>query len=72
MRRYVASRRPKPSEIYVQLAFAPGEEAQVDWGEASVIVNGRERKVQLFCVRLLEVIDSNGVGVSTMPNARLR
>jgi len=52
VRRYVASRRPKPSEVFVPLSFAPGEEAQVDWGEASVIVNGRERKVQLFCVRL--------------------
>lgn len=52
VRRYVASRRPKPSEVYVPLAFAPGEEAQVDWGEAVVIVNGRERKVLLFCMRL--------------------
>ena len=34
------------------LYFAPGEEAQVDWGEARVIHNGVERKVQLFCMKL--------------------
>jgi len=34
------------------LAFAPGEEAQVDWGEGQVLENGRLRKVQLFCMRL--------------------
>lgn len=52
VRRYVASRRPKPTEVFVPLVYAPGEEAQVDWGEGVVIVNGEERKVQLFCMRL--------------------
>ena len=52
VRRYVASRKPQPTDVFVPLVFGPGEEAQVDWGEAVVIVNGRERKVQLFCMRL--------------------
>lgn len=53
VRRFVArlkSRQPK--EAYMPLAFDPGEEAQVDWGQARVIQNGIERAVQLFCVRL--------------------
>ena len=32
--------------------FAAGEEAQVDWGEATVFVGGQERVLQFFCVRL--------------------
>ena len=38
-------------EVFVPLYFAPGEEAQVDWGEATVIHHGVERKVQLFCMK---------------------
>lgn len=34
------------------LQFEPGEEAQTDWGEAWAVINGRQRKVQLFCTRL--------------------
>jgi transposase len=52
VRRYVASEKPKQAEVFMPLYFAPGEEAQVDWGEATVILNGAERKVQLFCMKL--------------------
>jgi len=53
VRRFVASlKAQQPKEAYMPLAFDPGEEAQVDWGEAKVILNGTERTVQLFCVRL--------------------
>ncbi|MFQ5464036.1 MAG: IS21 family transposase [Phycisphaerae bacterium] len=38
-------------EVFAPLEFRPGEEAQVDWGEAWVIENGRRRKVQLFCMK---------------------
>ncbi len=34
------------------LAFEPGEEAQVDWHEGVAKINGVERKVQVFCMRL--------------------
>lgn len=34
------------------LQFEPGEETQVDWHEGWVIDNGRERKVQFFCMKL--------------------
>ena len=33
------------------LVFAPGEKAQVDWGEATVLIQVQERKVPLFCIR---------------------
>jgi hypothetical protein len=38
--------------VHSQVQFDPGEEAQVDWGEASIIENGVQRKVQLFCMKL--------------------
>lgn len=40
------------SDVFVPLVFAAGEEAQVDWGEARVLVNGQARTLQFFCVRL--------------------
>ena len=51
VQRYVAKRRPSRQEVFMPLVFAPGEEAQVDWGEAWIIENGVERQVQLFCMR---------------------
>jgi len=42
-------RRPK---VYLPLAFDPGADAQVDWGEAVVVINGKQEKVQLFVMRL--------------------
>jgi transposase len=52
VRRYVAWRKRGQGEVFLPLCFAPGEEAQVDWGEATVIEQGVERKVQLFCMKL--------------------
>jgi transposase len=53
VRRFVAKlKAEQPKESFMPLAFDPGEEAQVDWGEARVIQNGVERPVQLFCMRL--------------------
>ena len=37
---------------YVPLAYAPGLEAQCDWGEALVEVAGLEQTAQVFCMRL--------------------
>jgi len=55
VRRYVRewkqARRSAGQEVFAPLEFRPGEEAQVDWGEAWVIENGRRRKVQLFCMK---------------------
>jgi transposase len=37
---------------FVPLAYAPGAEAQCDWGEALVEVAGVEQTANLFCMRL--------------------
>ena len=44
-----AKQRPK---VYLPLEYDPGQEAQVDWGEAAVILQGQQRTVQLFVMRL--------------------
>ena len=52
VRRYVASKKKTISEAFVPLHFLPGEEAQVDWGEAKYYINGVEHTMHLFCMRL--------------------
>ena len=53
VRRFVAKlKAQQPQEAFMPLVFEAGEEAQVDWGEATVIENGAQRTVQLFCMRL--------------------
>jgi transposase len=39
-------------EVFLPLEFEPGQDAQVDWGEAWVEMAGRRQKVQLFIMRL--------------------
>lgn len=39
-------------EVFVPLAFAPGERAEVDWGTAQVIMAGVRTTAHLFCARL--------------------
>jgi len=50
----VAVRRLKDRQraVFVPLAFAPGERAEVDWGTAQVILAGKLATVHLFCARL--------------------
>ncbi len=53
VRRYVAARKAtREGEVFLPLVFDPGEEAQVDWGEAWAVIGGKECKVHLFCMRL--------------------
>jgi len=52
VRRHVAKLKTKGREVYMPLAFDPGEEAQVDWHSGWIVENGVERKVQFFCMRL--------------------
>ena len=42
-------RRPK---VYLPLEFDLGTDGQVDWGEAVVVMNEEQKKVQLFVMRL--------------------
>ena len=56
LRRHVGKRRRELRQtrpaVFIPLQFQPGEDAQVDWGEAHVIMDGEQRKVQLFVMRL--------------------
>ena len=54
VRRYVSQQRQavKRPTIYLPLSFEPGQDAQVDWGEAMVILAGQAVEVQVFVMRL--------------------
>jgi transposase len=39
-------------KVFMPLEFEPGEDGQVDWGEAQVILNGEQVTVQIFVLRL--------------------
>lgn len=52
VRRYVSKVRRRAKQVYVPQSYEPGEEAQFDWGEAKVYLNGVLLTVYLFCVRL--------------------
>ena len=50
---YVRIIRPRPREAFLTLAFAPGEVAQVDWGEFGSIAVGDTRRRLSFFVMVL-------------------
>ncbi|MBK8904540.1 MAG: transposase [Anaerolineaceae bacterium] len=54
MRHYVGQVRKllKPPPTYLPLEFDPGTDAQVDWGEGDVLMNGEQITVQLFFMKL--------------------
>jgi transposase len=54
VRYYVSQRRKalRRPAVYLPLAYDPGVDAQVDWGEATVILAGAPVVVQLFIMRL--------------------
>jgi hypothetical protein len=55
VRDYVRRRRRElgepPGEVFVPQVYEPGQEAEVDWGEAIVEIAGVRRTVQLFLMR---------------------
>jgi transposase len=54
VREYVAARRRElgePGEVFVPQIHQAGMEAEVDWGEADVVLAGRPVRVQLFFLR---------------------
>lgn len=48
-RRKIASHAP---DVFLPLEYDPGQDAQIDWGEAVAIIAGQRQKVQLFIMRL--------------------
>ena len=45
-------RQRHPPDTFLPLQFEPGQDAQVDWGEAQAIIAGVQQRVQLFVMRL--------------------
>jgi len=52
IRRAVRDIRGKMPQAFIPLAFDPADALQVDWGEATVYLNGEKTVVNLFCARL--------------------
>lgn len=52
VRRLVKELRTKLPEAYLPLVFPAGDAMQIDWGEATVYLNGEKTVVNLFCARL--------------------
>ena len=52
IRQYVRERRPRFSGVFIPLAYAPGQDAQCDVGEAVAIIQGRLTTFQFLCLRL--------------------
>ena len=54
LHRYVSQQRSarKQRAAYLPLEFDVGQDAQVDWGEALVEINGKRQTVQMFVMRL--------------------
>lgn len=52
VRRLISQLRPRDPEVYIPLAFSPGEAAQVDWGAATVCIAGERTTAHLFCMRI--------------------
>jgi len=49
--------RTVPPQSSVPLSYAPGEAVQIDWGEATVYIDGQKTKVHSFCGRLCHSCD---------------
>lgn len=54
VRQYVSRQRQATHapDVFLPLEYDPGQDAQVDWGEAYAIIGGERQKVQLFVMRL--------------------
>lgn len=39
-------------DVFLPLEYDPGQDAQIDWGEAVALIAGQRQKVQLFVMRL--------------------
>ena len=52
IRRAVHDLRGKTAPVFIPLQFDPADALQVDWGEATVYLDGEKTVVNLFCARL--------------------
>ena len=52
IRNVVRELRNKAAAAYIPLEFPAGSAVQVDWGEATILLDGKKTAVNLFCARL--------------------
>lgn len=52
VRKVVSEAKNKHTAAFVPLEFPPGDAVQIDWGEATIYLNGEKNLVYLFCARL--------------------
>ncbi|MBM7867091.1 IS21 family transposase [Heliobacterium gestii] len=52
VRRVVGQLRREVKPVYIPLEFPLGDNAQCDWGEVQILLNGTPTKVRLFVMRL--------------------
>ena len=50
--RNLRDQRVVPPKSSVPLSYSPGEAVQIDWGEATIYLDGQKTKVYTFCGRL--------------------
>jgi transposase len=51
LRRYLARRKKQANqvqEVFLPLEFEPGQDAQVDWGEAIALLGGQRKKMVMY------------------------
>lgn len=65
VRRYVREIKEEKPEIFIPLAFQPGEAMQIDWGEAYAYIDSVKRKISYFCAVLNY---SKAIHVSVYPD----
>lgn len=52
IRAYVSVLKGSAKEAFVPLEFSPGDAVQIDWGEATIVLSGQRKVMNLFCARL--------------------
>lgn len=52
VRHFVAGLRPKMHEVFIPLEAKWGQQAQIDWGQAVVNIDGNQVIAHLFCLRM--------------------
>src|ERR1700751_6123601 len=51
VRRFVREMKTTKPKAFIPLEFPPGKFVQFDWGQADILLQGRQVTVQVFCMR---------------------
>ncbi len=51
IREIVAQLKDKQRKVFIPLSYEPAEAIQVDWGQATIYLAGKKKKINLFCMR---------------------